>query len=90
MVADSIYQRFGEAQARLDLMNQVEDLELVAELEQAEVEDQLAARRRRLGLEPELEDVKEPPTPTSSEPPPPETPTPEPTPDEPGDPPGSP
>jgi phage shock protein A len=90
MVADSIYQRFNEAQARLDLMNQVDDLEMLAELEQAEVEDQLAARRRRLGLEPEPEELKAPPPPTSSEPPAPETPAPEPTPDEPVDPPGSP
>jgi phage shock protein A len=90
MVADSIYQRFGEAQARLDLMNQVEDLEMLAALEQAEIEDQLAARRQRLGLEPEPEDVKQPTAPTSSEPPPPETPAPESTPDEPADPPGSP
>jgi len=90
MVADSIYQRFNEAQARLELMDQVEDLELLAELEQVEVEDQLAERRRRLGLAPEPEDVAEQPTSTTLGPPPPEPPTPEPTPDEPADPPGSP
>lgn len=90
MVADSIYQRFSEAQARLQLMSQVEDLELQVELEQAEVEDQLAERRRRLGLEPEPDEVKAPATPTSSEPPPPATPAPQPTPDEPENPPSSP
>jgi len=53
MVADSIYERFDEAQARQDMISQAKDLEMLAELEQAEVDDQLAQRRQRLGMEPE-------------------------------------
>ena len=71
LVADSIYQRFGEAQARIDLINQAADLEILVELERDQVEDQLDARRRRLGLESELEEVEMPPataTPTSPTP----------------------
>jgi hypothetical protein len=71
MVADSIYQRFGEAQARIDLIHRAEDLEILLELEQDEVEDQLDARRRRLGLEAEQKDAHSPPdtpTPTSTSP----------------------
>jgi phage shock protein A len=49
-VADSIYQRFHEAEARLAAIRQAEDLEMLAEIEQVGVDDQLAARRRRLGL----------------------------------------
>lgn len=55
MVADGIYQRFNAAQARLELIEQAEDLEMLAELEQVEVEEQLARRRQRLGLEAEPE-----------------------------------
>lgn len=50
LVADSIYQRFSEAEVRLDLIRRAESLEMLEELEQAEVEDQLAQRRRRLGM----------------------------------------
>jgi phage shock protein A len=60
MVADSIYQRFNAAQTRLDLIEQAQDLEMLAELERAEVDDQLARRRERLGLEPEPEVEKAP------------------------------
>lgn len=87
MVADSIYRRFDEAQARLDAIRQAEDLEMSVELEGAEVESQLTERRRRLGLEPEPEEVAPPPTPVAAEPPPTE---PEPTPDAPISPPDSP
>jgi phage shock protein A len=59
LVADSIYQRFSEAEVRLDLIRRAESLEMLEELEQAEVEDQLAQRRRRLGM------VSEPPAPSS-------------------------
>jgi chromosome segregation ATPase len=90
MVADSIYQRLYEAQARQDAMHQVEDLEMLAELEQAEVEDQLAQRRSRLGLEPEPEVIEASPTATTPEPPAPEPPAPEPAPEEPVEPPASP
>jgi phage shock protein A len=81
MVADSIYQRLAEAQARQDLIHQSEDLEILAALEQAEVEDQLTRRRQRLGLEPEAEVVEAPPAS-----PPPESPAPDPAPDEPATP----
>lgn len=75
MIADDIYQRFGEAQVRLDAIRQADDLEMLAELEQVEVEDQLTERRRRLGLEPEPEQVEAPETPVPDEPsPPPEPP----------------
>jgi hypothetical protein len=78
LVADGIYQRFGEAQARIDLINQVTDVEILVELERDEVEDQLEVRRRRLGLESELEQVEmQPatttPTPTSPAPAPEDT-----------------
>jgi hypothetical protein len=53
MVADGIHQRLNEAQARQELIAQADDLEMLAELEQAEVDDALAQRRQRLGLEPE-------------------------------------
>jgi hypothetical protein len=87
MVADSIYQRFDEAQARLDAIHQAQDLDIQIELEQAEAEDQLAERRRRLGLAPEPEEVAPPPKTLSPEQPPNE---PEPTPDEPTPPPEEP
>jgi phage shock protein A len=83
MVADGIYQRFNKAQARLDAIQQVDDLEMLAELEIAEVEDQLAKRRRRLGLEPEPEEDTVPATATPPEPLPPESPAPETPTDEP-------
>ncbi len=51
MIADDIYRRFDEAQARQDMLSQADDLEMVAELEQAEVDDQLEQRRQRLGLD---------------------------------------
>jgi phage shock protein A len=83
MVADSIYQRFDEAQARQDMMHQTTDLEMLAELEQIEVDDQLEQRRRRLGLEPEADEISEPPAaspaPDDAPEPPPE-PSPEPSP----------
>jgi phage shock protein A len=90
IVADSIYQRFNEAQARLDAIKQIDDLEMLAELEIVEVEDQLAKRRRRLSLEPELEEgtapaAATPPEPLPPESPAPETPTDEPAPSEPSD-----
>jgi phage shock protein A len=66
MVADSIYKRFNAAQARLDLIREVDDLEMLVELERVEVEDQLDERRRRLGLAPEEETA--PPTETTTEP----------------------
>ncbi len=50
-IADDIYRRFAEAEARQEMIQQTTDLEMLAELEKATVEDQLAARRRRLGLE---------------------------------------
>lgn len=79
-VADSIYQRFYEAEVRLEAIRQAEDLELLAELEQAQVEDQLAARRRRLGLEPDVPlPVPQPDEVTPESAPP----APEPAPDEP-------
>jgi phage shock protein A len=84
MIADDIYRRFGEAQVRLDAIRQVDDLEMLAELEQVEVEDQLTGRRRRLGLEPEPEQVEAPEPPVPDEPPPPPEP---PVPDEPSPPP---
>jgi phage shock protein A len=59
LVADSIYQRFSEAEVRLDLIRRAESLEILEQLEQAEVEDQLAQRRRRLGM------VTEPPVSSS-------------------------
>jgi phage shock protein A len=61
-VADSIYQRLDQAQARLQAMHQ-EDLEIQAELEQAALDDQMAERRQRLGLESEPETAPEPPAP---------------------------
>jgi len=82
-VADSIYQRFNEAQARLDLIGRAKDLEILAELEQAQVEDQLAQRRRRLGLEPEPEEVETPATTITPAAPSPEPTGSEPAPDEP-------
>ena len=83
MVADSIYRRFSEAQVRLDLIRQAESLELLIELEQAEVDDQLAQRRRRLGLAAEDQMPDVPPA-TSEEMPP------EPAEPEPSQPPGEP
>jgi phage shock protein A len=50
-VAESIYERFNVAQARLEMIQRADDLEMLAELEQAEVADQLEMRRHRLGLE---------------------------------------
>jgi phage shock protein A len=79
-VANSIYQRFYEAEARLEAIRQTEDLEMLAELEQAGAEDQLAARRRRLGLEPELAVPEAQPQEVVPEP---ESPPPEPAPEEP-------
>lgn len=87
MVADGIYQRFNEAQARLDAMGQAEDLQMLIELEHAEAEDQLAERRRRLGLTPAVEEAEIPPAPVPPTPPapaPPAPPRPEPTGPEPG------
>ena len=69
-----------EVQARQELIQQSEDWEMLVELEQAEVEDQLTQRRRRLGLEPEVIETS-PPPPVS------EAPLPEPIPDEPETPP---
>jgi phage shock protein A len=89
-VADSIYRRFGEAQARLEAIRQADDLELLAELEQVEVDDQLAARRRRLGLEPEPAEpvsANDDAVQTPPEPSPPKPPDPEPVPEEPTSPP---
>lgn len=78
MVADSIYQRFNTAQARLDLIREVDDLEMLVELERAEVENQLDERRRHLGLDPDLDET--PPTQMTLEPEPdgPDTPDPSP------------
>jgi phage shock protein A len=79
-IADSIYQRFNQAEARLEAIRAAEDMEMLAELEQFEVEDQLAARRRRLGLQPEEGVVEPEPEETA---PPPVAPGPEPAPEEP-------
>jgi phage shock protein A len=92
MVADSIYQRLNEAQVRQEMIQQVEDLEMLVELEQAEVDDELAQRRRRLGLEPEPEVTAPPASPAEpaapDEPAPPPAPPAEPAaPDEPAPPP---
>ena len=88
MVADSIYQRLNEIEARQELTQQPQELEMLAELEQSEVEDQLAQRRERLGLEPETVESETPssaatPAPAEPEPEPPPT---EPTPEEPSPP----
>ena len=83
IVADSIHKRFGEAQARIDLIYQATDLQILAELEREGVADQLTARRRRLGLEPEQEEVEPPPVTATLAPTSPEPPDAEPTPDEP-------
>jgi hypothetical protein len=80
MVADSIYQRLNEIEARQELTQQPQELEMLAELEQSEVEDQLAQRRERLGLEPETVASE---TPASSATPAPAEPGPEPPPTEP-------
>jgi hypothetical protein len=77
-IADNIFQRFSEAQARIEMMRQAEDLEVLAQLEEAEVEDQLAERRHRLGLESEPGPVKPPATASA-----PATPEPGPTPEAP-------
>jgi phage shock protein A len=79
-VADSIYQRFHQAEARLEAIRAAEDLEMLAELEREELEDQLAARRQRLGLQPEEVVVEPEPM---EEAPIPSAPDPEPAPEEP-------
>ena len=86
-VAESIYQRFYEAEVRLEAIRAATDLDMLAEIEQLEVEDQLLARRQRLGMAPEQE-VPEPPkeadAPAPAEPSPEPEPSPEhPTPDPP-------
>ncbi len=53
-VAEGIYRRFYEAETRLEAIRQAEDLSMVAEIQELEVEDQLEARRRRLGLAPDV------------------------------------
>jgi len=68
MVADSIYQRLDEAQARQDAIHEVGDAQVLAELQQIELEDQLEARRQRLGLAPEPEVVEAKPTPEPAPP----------------------
>ena len=88
MVADSIYQRLNEIEARQELTQQPQELGMLAELEQSEVEDQLAQRRERLGLEPETVESEAPSsaaTPAPAEPGPEPPPT-EPTPEEPSPP----
>jgi len=76
LVADSIFQRFSEAQVRLDHIRQAESLELLIELEQAEVDDQLAQRRRRLGLATEPQLPVHPPATSEAVPPKPAEPEP--------------
>ncbi len=100
MVADSIYQRLDEAQARQDAIHEVEDAQVLAELQQIAVEEQLEARRQRLGLAPEPEVVEATPEPEPAspdvppepeEPPPDDAPEPEPaSPDAPPEPEGPP
>jgi phage shock protein A len=63
MIANDIYRRFDEAQVRQDMISQATDLEIVAELEQAEVDDQLEKRRQRLGLDDD--DAPAPPPPAA-------------------------
>jgi len=60
LIADDIYRRFAEAQARQELIQQTTDLEALAQIEQAQVEDQLAERRQRLGLASEAEAQDQP------------------------------
>jgi phage shock protein A len=55
-VAEGVHRRLGEAEARLAAIEGAADMEMMAELEQAQLEDQLAARRQRLGLAPEPEE----------------------------------
>lgn len=61
MIADDIYRRFAEAEARQEMIRQTTDMDMLAELEKAQVSDQLAERRKRLGLEGEAEDAPPPP-----------------------------
>ncbi len=59
LIADDIYRRFAEAQARQELIQQA-DLEALAQVEQIQVDDQLDERRRRLGLASEKEAQDQP------------------------------
>ena len=77
MVADSIYQRLDEAQARQDAIHEVEDVQMLAELQEIAVEDQLEARRQRLGLAPEAEPEVVEATPAPEPAPPDDAPEPE-------------
>jgi phage shock protein A len=77
MIADDIYRRFDEAQARQDMIGQAADLEIAVELEQAEVDDQLEQRRQRLGLEDDDASAPPPAAPDDASPaPPPDVPEP--------------
>ena len=84
MVADSIYQRLDEAQARQEAIHAVEDAQMLAELQKIAVGDQLDARRQRLGLAPEPEVVEAASTPEPV-PPEPEGPPPDDAPEAPED-----
>jgi phage shock protein A len=77
LIADDIYRRFAEAQARQEMLHQASDVELLAELEQAGLDEQLAERRQRLGLEPEPVAERPPASETATSAPPPTAPSPD-------------
>jgi phage shock protein A len=65
LVADSIYQRLGEIEARQATLREAEALQ--EELEAETVVDQLTQRRRRLGLAPDVPDATTKPEPETTD-----------------------